>query len=503
LTISADLEAKILRYHHVEKWRVGSIARQLGIHHGTVDRVLSQAGLPKAQRSHRASMIDLYQPFIMDILRQYPTLTASRLFGMVKERGYQGGEDHFRHLIAHVRPRPVPEAYHRLRTLPGEQSQVDWAHFSHLTIGHARRPLMAFVMVLSWSRQIFLRFYPDQSMASFLRGHVAAFVAFNGLTRVLLYDNLKTAVLERAGDAIRFHPTMLELAAHYRFEPRPVAIARGNEKGRVERAIKYIRSAFFAARKWRDLDDLNSQADAWCQGPSADRPCPEDRTMTVRQAFELEQAQLLALPDNPYPTEERVEVSIGKTPYARFDLNDYSVPHTQVRKTLTVLATAHQVRLLDGAEEVACHGRSYDKGQQLENPEHIEALTEYKRKARHHRSQDRLAQAAPASVQLLVQAAERGANLGSITASLLRLLDHYGASELEDAINDALRQQVPHPNAVRISLEKQRDERDQPPPIAIALPDKANVRDLAVRPHDLKNYDPTEPIKEQDDDDHK
>ena len=500
MAISADLEAKILRYHHVEKWRVGTIARQLGIHHATVDRVLSQAGLPKAQRSHRASMIDPYQPFILDILRKYPTLTASRLYGMVRERGYQGSEDHFRHLIAQVRPRPVPEAYHRLRTLPGEQSQLDWGHFGHLTIGRSRRPLMAFVIVLSWSRQIFLRFYPDQSMASFLRGHVAAFENFNGLSRVILYDNLKTAVLERAGDAIRFHPTLLDLAAHYRFEPRPVAVARGNEKGRVERAIKYIRSAFFAARTWHDLDDLNAQADAWCQGQSADRPCPEDRSITVRQAFELEQPQLLALPANPYPTEERLEVSVGKTPYARFDLNDYSVPHTRVRKTLTVLATPQQVRVLDGSEEVACHARSYDKGAQIEDPAHIEALTEYKRKARHHRSQDRLAQAAPASRELLVLAAERGANLGSITASLLRLLDHYGASELETAIQDALRQQVPHPNAVRISLEKRRDERDLPPPLPITLPDKPNVRELAVRPHDLKNYDPTDQPKEHDDD---
>ena len=501
MAISADLEAKILRYHHVEKWRVGTIARQLGIHHATVDRVLSQAGLPKAQRPYRASMIDPYQAFIMDTLRQYPTLTASRLYGMVRERGYQGGEDHFRHLIAHVRPQPVAEAYHRLRTLPGEQSQVDWAHFGHLSIGRARRPLMAFVMVLSWSRQIFLRFYPDQSMASFLRGHVAAFQAFNGLSRVLLYDNLKTAVLERSGDAIRFHPTLLELAAHYRFEPRPVAIARGNEKGRVERAIKYIRSAFFAARKWHDLDDLNAQADAWCAGQSADRPCPEDRTMSVRQAFELEQPQLLTLPDNPYATEERLAVSIGKTPYARFDLNDYSVPYTRVRKTLTVLATSHQLRLLDGTEEVARHARCYGKGEQIEDPAHIEALTEYKRKARHHRSQDRLAQAAPASRELLVLAAEHGANLGSITASLLRLLDHYGASELEAAIRDALRQQVPHPNAVRMSLEKHRDERDQPPPLPITLPDKPEVRDIAVRPHDLKNYDPTDQTKVQDDDD--
>ena len=136
----------------------------------------------------------------------------------------------------------------RLRSLPGEQAQVDWGHFGHLRIGRARRPLMAFVMVLSHSRQIFLRFCLDARMESFLRGHVGAFTAWGGVPRVLLYDNLKSAVLERRGDAIRFHPTLLTFAGHYRYEPRPVAVARGNEKGRFERAIRYVRDGFFAAR---------------------------------------------------------------------------------------------------------------------------------------------------------------------------------------------------------------------------------------------------------------
>ena len=105
---------------------MGTIAQQLGVHHATVDRVLSQAGLPKADRPHRASLIDPYLPFVLKTLEQYPRLTASRLFAMVRERGYSGGEDHFRHLIAHYRPRPQPEAYLRLKTLPGEQAQVDW-----------------------------------------------------------------------------------------------------------------------------------------------------------------------------------------------------------------------------------------------------------------------------------------------------------------------------------------------------------------------------------------
>ena len=126
MAIPPEFEAKILRYFHVEKWLVGTIARQLGVHHATVDRVLSQAGLPKAERPHRASLIDPYLPFVLKTLEQYPRLTASRLYAMVRERGYSGGEDHFRHLIAHYRPRAQPEAYLRLKTLPGEQAQVDW-----------------------------------------------------------------------------------------------------------------------------------------------------------------------------------------------------------------------------------------------------------------------------------------------------------------------------------------------------------------------------------------
>ena len=299
-------------------------------------------------------------------------------------------------------------------------------------------------------------------------------------------------MLERRGDAIRFHPTLLELAAHYRFEPRPVAVARGNEKGRVERAIRYVRESFFAARTWRDLDDLNAQADAWCRGQAADRPCPGQRTLTVGEAFAREREHLLALPGTPFPTDERCAVRIGKTPYARFDRNDYSVPHTCVRKTLTVMATPTQVRLLDGAEVVASHPRSYDKGQQIEDPEHIAALVARKRQARQHRGQDRLARAVPDSEALLIRAAERGDNLGSITAALLRLLDSYGATELEAAIREALQRDVPHPNAVRLSLQRRRELRDQPPPLAIALPDKAQVRDLVVRPHTLGGYDQLE-----------
>jgi transposase len=219
--ISRELEAQILRQHHAEAWPIGTIARQVHVHHQTVRRVLCQHGITAARQSTRASKLDAYLPFIQDVFARYPTLRASRLYQMVRERGYVGSPDHFRHLVARWRPRPVAEAYLRLRTLAGEQSQVDWAHFGKLIIGRARRPLMAFVMVLSYSRHLFLRFYLNATMGSFLDAHVRAFSYFTAVPRVCLYDNLKSAVLERVGNAIRFNPTLLDLAAWYHFEPRP------------------------------------------------------------------------------------------------------------------------------------------------------------------------------------------------------------------------------------------------------------------------------------------
>jgi transposase len=484
-----DIEAQILRFYHAEKWTMGTIARQLHIHHSVVRRVLAQAGLPRAGPPPRPSKIDAYLPFIRQTLETFPTLTASRLYVMAYGRGYRGSPDHFRHLIACHRPRPKAEAYLRLRCLPGEQAQIDWGHFGHLQIGRARRPLMAFVMVLSYSRQIFLRFFLDARMENFLRGHVAAFEAWQGVPRVLLYDNLKSAVLERRGDAIRFHPTLLGFAGHYRYDPRPVAVGRGNEKGRVERAIRYVRDAFFAARTYADLDDLNAQAEAWCKGPAVDRRCPEDLKRSVREVFAEEAPRLLPLPDNPAPLLEHVAVSVGKTPYVRFDLNTYSVPHTHVRRVLTVLADPHEVRIVDGGTVLARHPRSYDRDAQIEQDGHVEALVQQKRAARQHRATDRLAQAAPASQTLLIRAAERGANLGTITAALMRLLAQTSAAEMQAAILEALQRGVPHPNAVRLALARRREQRGEPPPVGVELPAHLRARDTLVRPHALETYD--------------
>lgn len=469
MALSKQQQTDILRYYFAEQWRVGTIARQLHLHHSTVERVIARAGVPKPERTTRPSIIDPYLPFIVQALAQFPDLSAIRLYQMVVERGYPGKPSHFRAHIAQLRPNKLPEAFLRLNTLPGEQAQVDWGHFGEIQIGRAKRPLIAFVMVLSFSRRVFVQFFLNSRMGPFLQGHVNAFTQWQGVPRVLLYDNLKSAVLSRHGQAIQFHPTLLELAAHYRFEPRPVAVARGNEKGRVERAIRYLRSNFFAGRTWTDLADLNDQANTWANHIAMDRPCPQETTATVRQVFDQEQGRLIPLPDNPFPAEETLAVSAGKTPFVRFDLNDYSIPHQYVRRNLLIKANEHQVRIMDEGQLIATHPRHYGKAEQIVQTEHLKALVQHKKHAKNHHGQHRLLAACPQTEILLQQAIARGHPLAATVRLLLQSLENYGPQAFSLAVNHALDSDTPHANAVAQILQCQREQQLKPPPVPLCI----------------------------------
>lgn len=469
MALSREQETDILRYYFAEKWRVGTIARQLNLHHSSVERVIAQAGIPKPERTTQPSIIDPYLPFIVETLAQYPSLTSARLYQMAVERGYPGGPSHFRDHVAQLRPKKLPEAFLRLKTLPGEQAQIDWGHFGDVQIGQAKRQLMAFVMVLSYSRRIFVQFFLNARMGPFLQGHVNAFEQWQSVPRVCLYDNLRSAVISRQGKAIQFNPALLELAAHYHFEPRPVAVARGNEKGRVERAIRYIRDNCFASRTWTDLEDLNAQALAWSQAHAMDRRCPGDTSRTVREVFAEEQPQLMALPDNPFAAEEKLAVSVDKTPFVRFDLNDYSVPHEYVRSKLLIVANEQQVRVLHEHKQVACHPRHYGKGEQIVQAEHHEALVNHKRQAKSHNGQHRLQAACPQTEVLLQQAVERGHPLATTVRLLLQSLDDYGSQAFCQAVVKALASDSSHANAVAQILQCEREKQHLPPPLTISI----------------------------------
>jgi len=492
--IPSRLEAEIRRLATIEGWRRGTIARHLGVHHSTVSRALARSGggEPSRPPARRPSMLDSFVPWLREVLERYPKLPASQVYEMARRRGYPGGPDHFRHRIAELglRPDKAPEAFFALRTLPGEQAQVDWADFGRRSVEGGHRRLFAFVMVLSFSRMLFVRFFYDARLPSFLAGHVEGFSFLGGVSRRLLYDNLKSAVLERVDDAIRFHPRLLELADAYGYEPRPVAPRRGNEKGRVERAIRYLRGSFFPLRSHLELAALNWEAEHWCREVASRRPWPQDRRRTVEQAWHQERSLLLPLPEAPFPCHERVDVVVRRTPYVAFDANRYSVPHERIARTLTVAADLDQVRVFDRQEIVATHRRSWDKGQVVEDPGHLEALWQAKRKARLHRGQDRLLRAVSQAEALLSALGQRQRHLATAVDRLLRMLDEHGREELAVAVAEALAAGSPHPETVRLVLDRRRRERQQSPPVPVALPDDPRVRDLVVIPHKLADYDP-------------
>jgi transposase len=452
--ISKDLEGRILRLHANEKWPIGTIAKHLCVHHSVVRRVVGQTDPDGRTKLLRPSMIDPFLPFVREQLEKYPDLTASRLHRMCVERGYQGAADHFRSLVRTLRPRRLPEAFLRRATLPGEEAQVDWAHFGRMRIGRAERPLVAFVMVLSYSRRVHLSFHLSMDTGVFLAAHEAAFASFGGVPRVLLYDNLKSAVTERVGEHIRFNERMLAFSSHHGFEPRPVGVRRGNEKGRVERAIRYIRSSFFAGLEFSSLSDLNAQAHRWCDEVAGRRQHHEDQTLTVSEAGALEREHLLALAPDAFPAHTLLGVRIGKTPFARIDGNDYTVPHTMVCREVSALLTEREVVIVEGGDEIARHSRSWSRGERIENPEHLAALRAAKRRGQGSSATERVQAAAPSAHEFLVEMHRAGNNIGGIVGSLQKCIDQYGAPAVERALQLVLVSERVTIHHVRQQLER-------------------------------------------------
>jgi transposase len=487
--------ARIRHLHHAEHWPVGTIAAELGLHHDTVERALREE--PRGEPPPRPSRLDPYLGFVRETLAKYPRLRSTRLWQMLRERGCPLSPRQVRRLVARLRP-STREAFLRRRTFAGEEGQVDWASFGHVLVGAARRALSAFVLTLAYSRMLFLRFFFDQTLESFLRGHVEAFASLGGVPRYLLYDNLRSAVIDRHGDAVRFNPRLLELAAHYHFAPRACRPARGNEKGAVERTVRYVRDSFFAARSFTTLENLNRQALVWRDEIAARRAWPEDQSKTVAEAFVEEASRLLSLPAHPFETDLVLAVRSGKSLYLRFDLNDYSIPPECVGRPLTLVASEHSVRVLDGTQQVASHRRSYDRNRRIEDPAHIEALLREKQRARGSSPCTRLIDAVPAAEAFLEAAFQRGESVAVTTERLLLLLDDYGPLELRAAVEEALKRQTPRVGSVAYILGQRRRASRRLPVLAVDLTRRPDLKDLYVKPHASETYDE---LSRRDDDD--
>lgn len=485
--IDMELKARIRRLFYVEHWKVGTIARELVLHPDTVARAIETERFSNAQ-TLRPSATDPYAHFIREILDKHPTLRATRIFQMIRDRGYGGSVVQLRRFIACVRP-AHREAFLRLRTFPGEQGQVDWAHFGEVAVGRARRRLSCFVITLSYSRALYLEFFFDQRMESFLRGHIHAFEDWGGLPRTLLYDNLRSVVLERRGDAIHFHPRVMELCAHYHFDARPCQVRAGNQKGRVERVIRYIRESFFAARPFTTLEAFNRQALEWRDREAHSRRWPGGDHCTVADAFAEEKPRLLPLPVNRFDSDLLIPVRSGKTIYVRFDLNDYSIPPAAIGKQLVLAASESTVRILDGNREIARHRRCYDRRQQILDPAHQEELLKDKRKALGSTRGSRLSNAVPESEALLDAAFARGESAARQTSQLLNLLDLYGAAELQIAVREALERNTPCASSIAFILRRRQRLSRRRLPTPVDLSRRPDLAGLDVQPHNSEIYD--------------
>jgi transposase len=491
--ISPETRAQIRRYFYAEHWKIGTIARELNVHPDAVRNAI-EAERFKSMRPLRASLVDAYAGFIRQTLDQHPRLRATRIYQMIRDRGYSGSITQLRRAVSALRP-TSREPFLKLNTFPGEQAQVDWAHFGYVMVGRAKRALSCFVMTLSYSRALYLEFFFDQTMENFLRGHVHAFQAWSGQPRIILYDNLKSVVLERRGNQIQFHSRLIELSAHYHFAPRPCQVRAGNEKGRVERAIRYVRDSFWAGRSFVTLAESNRQALVWRDQIAHQRRWPGGDNRTVADAFVEEQARLLPPAQHPFPTDRIEPMRSRKSIYVRFDLNDYSIPPHAVGRQLTLAASDTSVRILDGAIEIARHVRTYDRHQLVLDPAHQEAVLKIKRKAFHSTPGGRLEVAVPESQILLDLAFAQGESAGRQTSQLLKLLEEYGAAALRRAILEALERNTPRASSVAFLLRRQ----PRSTPLILDLSRHPQAQSLDVRPHALETYDELARHKASDD----
>jgi len=261
--LSPDQISELHRLHFVEKWSLRKIARHMRIGRRTIAKYL-EAPAAKAAHRDRASKLDPFKEIIAELLQQDPDANAPVIAQRLKPHGYDGGFTIVKDYLRTLRKNTVARrAYVRVEPAPGDRFDVDWGHFGALVYNGATRKLYAFCLVESHSRKMYLEFTHSQTFETFARCHIHAFQFFSGTSREIWFDNLATAVAEHDGNLIRFNPRFLAFARECGFIPRACHVAAAWEKGKVERAIGYVRQNFWPLRSFTDLADVNAQARQW------------------------------------------------------------------------------------------------------------------------------------------------------------------------------------------------------------------------------------------------
>jgi transposase len=376
----SDRTAEVLRLAYVEGLGIRTIARRLSMARKTVRKLLGRAPKQLAPPTPRSSILDPHLPTIRRMLEETPELTAPAVLERLRALGYTGGVSILRDRMREIRPRLQREAFLTLDFRPGEAVQVDWADFGYAIPGCPRR-VSAFVMALCYSRYLYIEFTLSQAMGSFLRCMERGLAFFGGVTLADIFDNMKTVVLSPRPGATVFNPRFLEYARARGFAVQACNVRRGNEKGRVERPIGFIRDRFWLGRRFADLLDPNVQGTRW-RDDFANNRVHEVTGKVPALVFEHEEKRLLrAIPPVPFDTDELLSTGVTKTYRVTFDRNRYSVPSRLVGQSVLVRANDDTVSIFLGPKQVARHARSWGIGEDVKHDSHDDGVLAQKPRA--------------------------------------------------------------------------------------------------------------------------
>jgi len=468
---------------------VCQIASARGLHRHTVSRWLAESTFRPRQPPRQTPRPSKLDPFKPEILRWIQThrLSAQQVLQRLRELGYTGGYSILTDYLRQVRP-PQRPAFLRLSFAPGECAQVDWGSAGSLAVGSTTRRLSFFVMVLCYSRLMYLEFTLGQTLEQFLSCHENAFRAFGGVPRGVMIDNLKSAVLERPHEGPpRFHPRYQELAAHFGFTIKPCGVRKPHEKGRVENGVGYVKKNFLNGRELGPFASINPAARQWldtvanvrCHGETHQRPC--DR-------FHDEKAQLLALPTHPFDSALIQPVRASTQCRVHFQANRYSVPAAYAGCRLILKVYPERVCLYQAEQLVARHRRSYDRHQDIVDPDHERVLLSTRRQAREQILLARFLALSPQAEPYYQQLCQRRPNPTHHVHKILALSEHYGRDAVGRALHDALTFDAYSSEYIANLLDSR--ARQQPAPAPLHVPRAGDALALEVPEPDLSIYEP-------------
>jgi transposase len=487
--------AEALKLYLVDGLPMRVIAKRLSMSRNTVRRIVGRGSAKKktAPSLPRTSLLAPYEAKVKTLIDETPELTGPAVLEKLRAEGYRGGISILRDKLRTMRPRES-EPFLTLDFKPGEAVQVDWADFGFALPGIPRR-VSAFVMAMCHSRYLYLEFALSQTLGSLLRCMERGLRFYGGTTHVDIFDNMKTVVLHHHAKGIVFNRSFLEYAAARSFAVKACNVGRGNEKGRVERPIGFVRSRFWPGRRFADLMDLNTQALHW-RDDFANNRVHEVTGKVPSLVFEHhEKALLRPLSAAPFNTDDIEGQVVTKSFRVRFDRNTYSVPPNLVAQSVTVRANEDRLRIFLGHREVATHPRCWRAGEDLELPAHREAALKLKPGATRDGLPPVLLKMGDVASRYFKVAAAGTKSLHRETVRLVFFAEVYGVMVTAEAMSEVMASGHVGADYVEYVLRQKKGLEPGAPPLRLGLPE---LDDASLPEPDLSLYDaPDAPLPVQ------